>query len=83
MAKLSDAEQKLLDKLNAKREAPDAPSIGKTLNVTIDLGDPEQVKTAQRFGLLDGLDDDGDGDGDGKGGDDDDGDEPPRRRGYF
>lgn len=81
MAKLDEKESKLLEKLLAKRDAPDAPSVGKTLNVSIDLGDPDQVARAQKLGLLDGFDDD-DGDGD-KGGDDDDGDEPPRRRGYF
>ena len=82
MAKLTAEEEQTLKGLLEKRKAPDAPAIGKTLNVTVDLGDPEQVARAQRLGLLDLFDDDGDGDGDGAGGDDD-GDEPPRRRGYF
>lgn len=87
MAKLSEEEQKALDDLTAKRDAPDEPNGGgvsrvENVNMTIDLGDDLQVKRAVRAGLLpksyledddDGDGDDGDGDGDGK-------DDQPRRR---
>lgn len=78
MAKLSADEAKALKALQAKAEAPDAPSVARALNVSIDLGDPEQVARAVKLGLLDPFDeDDGDGDGDGEG------DDTPKRRGYF
>lgn len=78
MAKLTKSEQDLLDKLNAKVEAPDRPTPN--LNVTIDLGDDKQVALARKHGWLDDEEDDsGDGDED----DDSEGDETPKRKGYF
>lgn len=58
MAKLSDKEQQMLKALQAKAEAPDEPSVGRSIRVTLDLGDPEQVKRAQKYGLLPADDDD-------------------------
>lgn len=81
MAKLSKEEQTLMDRLKAKMEAPDAPSVGKMLSATIDLGDSAQVALAKKFGFLNDDDDDDDS-SDGKDGDDDD-DDGPRRSGYF
>jgi hypothetical protein len=52
MAKLSDSEQALLDKLNKKVEAPDAPSVGKSISATIDLGNADQVALAIKHGFL-------------------------------
>lgn len=79
MAKLSKDEAKMLKQLTEKQEAPDAPAVGRSLNIAIDLGDDAQVARAQKLGLLGSLDDD-DGDDDG---DDDDDEEAPKRRGYF
>lgn len=86
MAKLTADEQKLLDELAAKRDAPDEPEqkgSGRVMNVTLDLSDESAVARAIKLGWIDppaaGDDDDDKGDDD-KG---DDGDEPPRRRGYF
>jgi hypothetical protein len=77
---LSAKERKMLDALTKKAEEPDAPGVGKTLNVSIDLGDEKQVARAQKLGLLDVEDDDDDDSDDD---DDDQTDETPRRRGYF
>lgn len=94
MAKLNDDEQKALDDLLAKKDAPDEPAGGgssrvENVNITVDLNDETQVKRAVRSGLLpksylEDDDDEGDGDGDG---DDDEGraakkktDDAPRRR---
>lgn len=79
---LSASEKKMLERLQAKAEEPDAPPVGRTLNASIDLGDPKQVALAQKFGFLtaDEVEDDIDGDDDN---DDDKGDETPKRRGYF
>lgn len=86
MAKLDANEEKLLKKLLAKKDAPDAPSAAKSLNISIDLGDEAQVERAQRLGLLEMFSsdngDDDEGDDDDEGGDDDE-EEAPRRRGYF
>lgn len=81
MAKLSKKEQDLLDRLNAKLEAPESSPANRSISVNIDLGDEKQVKLAQRFGFLDRDDDEDDDDGS----DDDDkeADQPPKRRGYF
>lgn len=79
MAKLSKAEQKMLERLQAKSEAPDAGPVSRTLRANIDLGDPEQIKRAQRYGFLD-PDDDDDGDEED---DETQEEETPKRRGYF
>lgn len=82
MARLSKKEEAMFKALQEKMEAPDAPSIGRSVNVTIDLGDPKQVARAIKMGLLDNDEDD-DTEDDGAGGDDDDSDDTPRRKGYF
>lgn len=52
MAKLSDSEQELLDKLTRKREAPDAPPVNKSISANIDLSDDKQVALAIKHGFL-------------------------------
>ncbi len=85
MAKLTEDEAAKLAELQAKSEAPDEPEssngLQRVLNVSVDLGDPEQVERAIRLGYMEApaADDD-------EGGDDDEGegdDEGPRRRGFF
>lgn len=80
---LSEQEARTLQALLKKKDEPDAPPVGKSINVTIDLGDAKQVERAQKLGLL-GMIQDGDDDDDSGGdGDDDKGDVPPKRKGYF
>lgn len=75
---LTEKEKEMLERLTAKSKEPDAPPIGRSLSVHIDMGDEKAIARAQRFGFLaPDEDDDGDGDGDG------DGEETPKRRGYF
>lgn len=81
MAKLSAAEQKALDKLIAKSEAPDTSPSSRAVSFSVDLGDEKQVGLARRLGLIDDSDDDDDAGDDDEGGDDEDG--TPKRRGYF
>lgn len=78
MAKLSAKEQKALETLQAKAEAPDAPSIGKQLSVSINLGNKDEVELAKKYGFLPGDDDEEDGEEE-----DDDTDDSPVRRGFF
>jgi hypothetical protein len=52
MAKLSDSEQELFDKLTAKSKAPDAPPVGKSISANIDLSDDKQVALAIKHGFL-------------------------------
>lgn len=84
MAKLSDEEAAALKKLQEKQKAPDGPSVGKSINVSIDLSDDSQVARAIKHGFLspEEVEEDkkkGDGDDD----DDADTDEAPTRKGYF
>ena len=80
MAKLTDDEANMLKKLMAKREAPDAPAVGRSISVSIDLGDEAQVRRAQRLGLLDSDEAESNGaEAEGES----EGDEKPKRRGYF
>jgi L-amino acid N-acyltransferase YncA len=82
MAKLTAKEQALLEKLAAKAEAPDSGPVSRSLSASINLGNPAEVKLAQKYGFLDSDDDDDDGDaGDGDG--DADAGDTPKRRGYF
>lgn len=74
MAKLSADEEKVLQRLMRKREAPDTPS-NRTLNISIDLGDNAQVERAQRLGLLDMFDEEEEAGGGEE--------EEPERDGYF
>lgn len=78
MAKLSDEETAMLKRLTDKQKAPDSAPIGRSINVTIDLGDEEQIKRAIKHGFLTADDV-----ADEKGEDEDEGDEVPRRKGYF
>ena len=79
---LSKEEQDTLEALQRKAEEPEpAPGGGnsRNLNITIDLGDPEQVKRGLKLGLLergdlDEFDDPVDPDAD------PDPDDPPRRK---
>lgn len=88
MAELTKEEAEQLEALQAKKEAPDEPKgesngLSRVLNVSVDLGDPEQVQRAIGLGLLTEPEiaaADGDGDGDG---DNPPPDEEPHRRGYF
>ena len=80
---LTSDEQKLLKKLQRKAEEPDAPAVGRSVNVSVDLGDEKQVRYAHKLGLLSGLFDSDDGGDDGDDDGDDDDEETPKRRGYF
>lgn len=86
MARLTPDEEKALKALKRKQEAPDEPTIGKSLNITVDLGDEKQVERAQKLGLLSMFaSDDTDTDDDDTDTDDDDTDtdDTPRRKGFF
>lgn len=87
MAQLTEAEQKALDELLAKKDAPEPSSSNGSRNVDvyIDLSDEVAVKRAIGFGLLtqaeaeEEQEEEGKGKGKGKGEE-----RPaPRRRGYF
>lgn len=52
MAKLTKEEQEQLDALTKKMEAKDDEGSSKVINYHVDLGDPKQVKTAQKLGFL-------------------------------
>lgn len=71
----------MLKALQEKSEAPDAPSVGRSISVQIDLGDAKQVALAQRHGFLDPDEDESDKEA--PEGDTKDADEKPKRRGYF
>ncbi|MDE2101942.1 MAG: hypothetical protein KGL39_32145 [Patescibacteria group bacterium] len=76
---LSPDEQKTLKALQRKAEEPDAPPVGRSVNVSVDLSDPKQVALAIKHGFLSaiGADDDDTGD------DEPEEDDAPKRRGYF
>jgi len=82
---LSAREAKILERLMKKKDEPDPPSIGKTLNISMDLGDEKQVERARGLGLLGFITDDDDDDDtdDEKNDDETDDDDAPKRRGYF
>lgn len=83
VAKLSPEEQAAFDKLKQKMEAPDGPPPpAPHLNVSLDLGDPEQVTLGQRLGLLNPFKEDPKPEGNPEGGDPEGGD-PPARKGFF
>jgi hypothetical protein len=84
MAQLTSEEKKLLKRLQQKSEAPDAPSVSRALNISIDLGDEKQVERAQKLGLLDAImGDETEDEDEGADEDEDDAEDTPRRRGYF
>ena len=82
MAKLSEKEKALLESLQAKAEAPDAPAIGRSISAHVDLGDEKQVALAIKHGFLtaDEVEELNEGEGDDTG---KEGNETPTRRGYF
>lgn len=80
MAKLSKDEEGLLKRLQAKLDAPDVPSIGRSITAHINFGNPEEVALAIKHGFLDSDDDDDDDDDDDK---DKKPDEKPGRKGFF
>lgn len=77
---LSAKEKKLLANLQKKAEEPDAPPVGKSISINLDLSNADQLKLAKQYGFLpaDDVDDDDDDDGD-----EDADDDTPKRRGYF
>jgi hypothetical protein len=83
VAKLTAEEQAQLDALLGKKKAPERTRPNHTLSVSIDLGDPEQVKRAQKLGFLDPDEDEEGAADEGDDEDEDAGDEIPKRRGYF
>lgn len=81
---LSKEEKRQLKALQQKEQEPDAPPIGKSVNFSVDLGDPKQVETAKSLGLLGFLQGDNDDDDENDDDDDDENAETgPRRKGYF
>lgn len=81
MAKLSEKEAAALKRLQEKAEAPDAPSVGRSINVNVDLSDPKQIALAIKHGFLtpdevDELEEEETGNGE-------EGEETPRRKGFF
>ena len=52
MAKLTAQEEEMLEKLARKREAPDAPPVGKSISASIDLSDDKQIARAIEHGFL-------------------------------
>ena len=77
MAKLSKEEMTLMERLKAKMEAPEAPSIGRQVIAHVNLGNADEVSLAKKLGFFpDDDDDDDDDDGDGE-------EETPRRGGFF
>jgi hypothetical protein len=82
VAKLSDSEQELLDKLTQKSKAPDAPPVSKSISANIDLSDDKQIARAIEHGFLtpaEVKEMKEEEEKDKKKG----GDSTPRRRGYF
>lgn len=68
----------MLAALQKKAEEPDAPPVGKSVSITLDLGNAEQVKQAKRYGFLPAdLDDEEEEETP------DEEEETPKRRGYF
>ena len=69
----------MLDQLKAKMEAPDEAPIGRSIRVNIDMSDDNQVKKAQKWGLLPAdEEEETEGGSEGEGGE-----ETPKRRGFF
>lgn len=82
MAELTKDEADQLAALQAKAEAPDEPKADgpqRILNVSVDLGDPEQVKRAIGLGLLTEPEVEAAAEGEPEG----ELEEEPQRRGYF
>lgn len=79
MAKLSAEEKETLRRLREKERAPDAPGMARAINISVDLGDENQVKMAKRYGFLPADDDEEEAPEE----EEEEGDETPKRRGYF
>lgn len=75
---LTDEEKKLMAKLQKKAEEPDAPPVGKSVNVIVDLKDKAQVAMAKKFGFLPDDDDEEE-----ESEEEEEVDDKPKRRGYF
>lgn len=86
MAQLTEEEAAQLKALTEKSEAPEPENGGGTsrvLNVSVDLGDPEQIERAIGLGFLTRPEaEELEGEGEGEGGEGE-GEEGPRRRGFF
>lgn len=67
----------MLAKLQKKAEEPDAPAVGKSVNVLVDLKDKASVALAQKFGFLPGDEEEETTD------EDEATDDKPKRGGYF
>jgi hypothetical protein len=77
---LSEEEKATLKRLQQKEKEPAAAPVGKSINVTIDLGDDAQVARAIKHGFLTAEEAEQASDGDES---DEDSDEAPKRKGYF
>jgi len=75
MGQLSDEEKSLMERLQAKLDAPEE-TITKAVQFTVDLGDKAQVALAKTLGLITGGDSEPDEP-------EDKPDDAPKRRGYF
>lgn len=82
---LSEKQRRQLERLQELEKQPEAAPVGRHVNVTIDLGNADQVAMGRKMGFLPG-DDDEDDDGDDEGDEGDGGgrrDETPKRKGFF
>lgn len=74
---LSEKEKKMLAALQKKAEEPDAPPVGKSISIHLDLGNADQVAQAKKYGFLpNDLDDEEEEE-------EKEEETTPRRRGYF
>lgn len=77
---LNEEQRRQLKELQRLEKEPAAAPVGKVINVTVDLGNDEQVARAIKHGFLTAAEVDEDrGDGES----DEDADDAPRRKGYF
>jgi hypothetical protein len=83
VARLTAQEEAILARLAKKREAPDPGPVGRSVSVTVNLGDSKQVALAQKLGLFDLDDDEPDEPNDTTDEPDDLPDDTPKRRGFF
>jgi hypothetical protein len=77
---LNEEEQAVLKRLQQKAKEPAAAPVGKVINVTVDLGDENQVARAIKHGFLTADEVEQDRNGDES---DEDGEDAPNRKGYF
>lgn len=74
---LSEKEAAMLKALSKKAEEPDAPPVGRSVRVNVDLSDPKQVALAIKHGFLSGDDVEEEKE------ETEDTEETPKRHGYF